>query len=976
MPGPSRRRTGTPLLSLLEEIFWAAYALFARIVYLVSGVVLPRAILYTLPRGARVSLVIYDTTTGEVVRELLHQAWREAGPSCELWHGRRDAGPDAPAGRYAWKLLAIPGDGLGATWLTSLGATLPVRRPGVDGAAPPRFWETGLGNHVGPRSAAVDPADGAVYLGAGNSENVRNAMRMVREGAEWRCTWSAGPPVRAGHAVAGAASVPVGKFLGRWSMAVLQVGGERRIYHLQQDGYVGFHALDDATLATLNADEQYVFSRDGSQAGAGGGWDALWPYGEWPFSPNARPSPDQWRGYGEVPRDDTQVPLVPMDLAAGKVDIGAQVPVAAVVVSHFEHDLVTVRHPDTGKVLAYAHVERPRGVAVEREADGAGVLAATGGRVVRLTLRTEPDIRALAPRPDPLDPGFPPKPDRLPRHEDVAPAGGESFDAPYRLAVDPATGALWVAEAGESNRVWHLPRDGAPRSFGTAEPRPYGAYEPVRRRFRDITDIEADPATGGFWVVEGSAPRRVALFDAEGEVVREWYGGAFWVPAASPHPGDPGDVWMTATPFELVRLAVDYGAGPGGEPYRVRAVHRFAGIAEGVAAGLGSGGAERAWQVRSHAGRTFLVRRDRINVLEAPPGDAPLAPVAVTQPFKTAKAGDADVDVPVWAWSAAAGREDFARDPYGLYDYNAQSLQAPGGPAGDGLDYFRLAVNDADPFSPMVPLEPARPGDDPPPPRRPGGIYRLRPEWRARDGGPPVPYYRPDRWEWLCGALPGYDHERHYRLPRGAFARGTSHEAVYVAGNREKHPSPDNPETAVEASCLFKLVPAEPGPVGLHTLNPVVRAAWRVGLHQERAYKDGTIAPRPPRVPAPGRIYSLWNNVGVVRRGTGDEVVIATDYDGGQGGEPPPLGYAWNRDGLFAGNPFRVVPPVPGEPWKSIHSSDNRSGELFDYGGDQHGPRGVLYFAGAENEVRVYRLTGWDDEDAPWHHASGSVTLR
>jgi hypothetical protein len=76
-----------------------------------------------------------------------------------------------------------------------------------------------------------------------------------------------------------------------------------------------------------------------------------------------------------------------------------------------------------------------------------------------------------------------------------------------------------------------------------------------------LTDIEVDPA-GGFIVTEGShtPPRRTARFDADGKLLREWYGAQHYGVIACPEPSDPRFVWTLANAPKqgLIRWEVDF----------------------------------------------------------------------------------------------------------------------------------------------------------------------------------------------------------------------------------------------------------------------------------------------------------------------------------------------------------------------------------------------------------------------------------
>lgn len=143
----------------------------------------------------------------------------------------------------------------------------------------------------------------------------------------------------------------------------------------------------------------------------------------------------------------------------------------------------------------------------------------------------------------------------------------DQLQNPYRLAVDPKSGDILVAEnslkfpdAKPHHQVKRFDAAGKlVKAYGRPEGRGDGAYVPTD--FRGITDVESDHE-GGFIVTEGNhtPPRRTARFDAAGKLVREWYGAQHYGVVACPEPADPRFVWTLANAPRpgLVRWEVDY----------------------------------------------------------------------------------------------------------------------------------------------------------------------------------------------------------------------------------------------------------------------------------------------------------------------------------------------------------------------------------------------------------------------------------
>lgn len=211
------------------------------------------------------------------------------------------------------------------------------------------------------------------------------------------------------------------------------------------------------------------------------------------------------------------------------------------VVTYKNHDGVRWFDAASGNVVDNANtLKAPLGVAAA--ADGT-VLAISGGAVVSLNREHKEPVT-------------------------VIPAT-ELRDA-YRLAVDKS-GNMFVAENSSAlgddkpaNQVLKFAWSGSGvatlvRSYGAPEGRTDGLYRPTD--FVDLHEIAADNA-GGFLIAEGpwTPPRRGARFDANGALLREWYGGQNFGVNAVPEPGDPSHVWIqgNAPISGMVRCNVDY----------------------------------------------------------------------------------------------------------------------------------------------------------------------------------------------------------------------------------------------------------------------------------------------------------------------------------------------------------------------------------------------------------------------------------
>lgn len=145
----------------------------------------------------------------------------------------------------------------------------------------------------------------------------------------------------------------------------------------------------------------------------------------------------------------------------------------------------------------------------------------------------------------------------------------DKLQSPWRVAVSSKSGDIFVAEnsdrtkdAARHHQVKRFSAKGELlKVFGKAEGRGDGVYVPTN--FRGLTDIEADHE-GGFVITEGdhTPPRRTARFDANGRLLREWFGAQHYGIIACPEPGNPRFVWTFANAPQpgMVRWEVDYTA--------------------------------------------------------------------------------------------------------------------------------------------------------------------------------------------------------------------------------------------------------------------------------------------------------------------------------------------------------------------------------------------------------------------------------
>ena len=452
---------------------------------------------YTVPKGGRVSLAVYDND-GRMVRSLLTGKALAKGRYTATWDGLDRYGNASPAGEYSWKLIAT--EGLRAEFITQVGQN-------TDPA-----WERATGNHQSPNSAAVD-ATGLYRQGS------------VNEGAHW-----------------GVKTDLNGRHLwvnDRWQSDPWMGGGEaltlvnERLFELMRDG----------TVYGSDAKSGHVFT----------GGD---------YSP--KPWNFRWDGY-QAPKGTSDDARRKRNIEERPHDLCGDAGNGLLVAAYPQHDAISWFDAKDGKLVDTAKgIVKPEAVAVAK--DGT-VLVISQGAVMALTRQNQTPRVLIA---------------------------ADKLLSPWRLCVSLKSGDIFVAEnsdlakgtavtpqpdvsdgkvpnlaegvkitLGVGGRHHQVKRFSAAgmflNRFGKPEGRRDGVYVPTD--FRGLTDIEADP-DGGFVITEGNhtPPRRTARFDAEGRLLREWFGAQHYGVIACPEPSNPKYVWTLANAGQpgLIRWEVDY----------------------------------------------------------------------------------------------------------------------------------------------------------------------------------------------------------------------------------------------------------------------------------------------------------------------------------------------------------------------------------------------------------------------------------
>ncbi len=730
-------------------------------------------------------------------------------------------------------------------------------------------WKVGMGNHLGVRSVAVDSLGQNIYCGAGGSENVRNAIKMPMDGKT--VTWNSWQPEA---------------FQGRFSMAVM----DGWVFHLQKNGRLGAHPI--TTGGDINQS-------------VGVGTNIVTKSFQWVAAWNGRlmkkyTETDDLTEYWSEPTAQT------MDMAA----YNATGKPAQLVVSYRKYNAVVWFDYKTKQGIDTVTLTSPEGVAI----DNAGNVLVISGPTVYKYNRTSPG--------------------NISKTTFIT-----NLNQPYRLDVDRRNGTVFVAERGNysatpdaGNQVKQFTVDGNPIAttagkpvIGTSGGRNYGRYNP--NELRDIVDITADNH-GGFIIAEGTAPRRLARFNAFGTLIKEWYSGTMWVPGVGIDPDDRTTVWMNITNREIARYKVNYAD----TSFSIHSIYKFTDVGNGTEVAPdwskgydGMGGGNHMWHVRKNAGITYLVRRGRMQVLKLD---------SIAWQLKLAASGS-------FGSSAVTLKSDLNND--GTLDDAGETRTFPGvtgSQASDspsGFTYYRY-VNPE------------------------GKVYKY--EVDTWSNGAPV--YKAPSLATVALNVPAfpattiraldenkvpvetyYPNGRYYPKGSGVFAQESPNAPLYVTMTANQYDTNDN--NLVDDINDY----GNASHNKMYRVDAGANLRWGVGRHKKRPNQGmGWHAEFDP-----DSIFTFKSNIGVARG-----VVMATDYNGGWDGKTPAIVYAYDSSGLFVGNLFENY---VGELRNYTHSTDNGSGAVHYKAGSSI----VTYLAGAENEGRLYDLSGWTG----WTRESGKV---
>lgn len=242
---------------------------------------------------------------------------------------------------------------------------------------------------------------------------------------------------------------------------------------------------------------------------------------------------------------------------------------AVIAVTDVEQNQVHVINPENGQIKYSIPVANPK--TVEVGADGS-IFVGTDNAVLRI------------------------KPGRKTARVVI-----KDVIKPQRIAVDPQTGEIFVAEGEPSFQIKKYDskfrRQG---TFGRQGGRQQGKYNP--EDFTGASDLLVD-GKGNVFIVETGLPKRVALVSGQdGSILREWFGGHAYFNAAYINAIDPRDVWFESHVNATIRMEVDYDR----KTWKVHSVYH----PTPSFGGAFGGSPYVRWFVRHAKGNIYLVSSD------------------------------------------------------------------------------------------------------------------------------------------------------------------------------------------------------------------------------------------------------------------------------------------------------------------------------------------------------------------------------
>jgi len=512
------------------------------------------------------------------------------------------------------------------------------------------------------------------------------------------------------------------------------------------------------------------------------------------------------------------------------------------------------------------------------------------------------------------------------------------LEAPYRVAFDPSSGDLLVAEGDPSHQVKRFDRSGKLiATYGKKGGRADGHF--LAQDFLNIRDIVATDQ-GGFLLSEGSKSlRRTARFDRAGKLIGQWFGGSPYYNFSSATPDKPDEIWFTAGSSSLgvARMSFDQST------WKLIASYNLTAEGDGL---FPTHSPFAQWHVLRRDGVTYL-QNDNSAILRLDEATQKLRPFAI--------AGSVNKKSPSKLWTEAVAFQNL--DPNKLTGACAWSDVN-----GDGQfqpEEFRLGGQAQ---------------------RSAVGNCYIDENWNLLFGisGSQIPWISltnlaPDKaaapiWDWNEAEAVSVKWPEEIDKMGGAESRGIWRDAegatyLLIAANRA--PKADRHGAAWPGT--------RSGAVRLLKWDAEGTLVWTTGKHAHLNPKTGV---------NPGEYHDPTRILGISH----DCLVVADRV------EWPAT--AWTLDGLYAGSfldrraddglPlsvyswFRERQPVPDVPGRfvippSVDPDNAIPYDILTGGSMLTLPDGdVLWMPQGENATPVYRVSGWKG----WERKEGRITLK
>jgi len=555
------------------------------------------------------------------------------------------------------------------------------------------------------------------------------------------------------------------------------------------------------------------------------------------------------------------------------------------LVSYFDQNMIRWFDFD-GKPLGECAVADPAGVALLENGDA---LVISQGAVLRVPLGGKPEPLIAA--------TLLTAPARL----DVA-ANGDILVAESDGILRQAQRDLKQPESTfPADKGRQVKRFGADGKLKAAYGRPggralFGPYKP-EDGFGHILDITA--RDGGFLVVDLNNPNRTVAYDASGAIIREWYGGQTYAPAANADPEDPSSVYLSYGWGGIIRYKVDYekrtwkitsvfdttaptwkDAGHGGDP----AFHLFVRRREGKLL-LCTSTSPAVFELDEKNGKL-----KPMSALSFPAGGGPKPTESVLEQMKSKKQL-------VYSWADTNGNgqpeDDEFSFPGGIFKSGGMYVD-------NDLNYYLpLSVNIRHYAKQNI------------------GYVRLSPQGFTEQG---APIYDNTKQERL--GEPPMDEYAFGKFEDVAIWKDEADGSVYSIYN-----------TNNEKKFGQGFWSPRTGGNRVARWNADGELLWVVGRHSATGGA------------APGEGRYFWRIMG-----TTHNCIVVGDMEN-------KLQHVWDRDGLWVGrlleSPMltKGVPPqafeVCGEQFGGSLYTDPKTGE-------------VLFYGSGINNIPVFRITGWD----------------